>query len=494
MAPLPELVGEVDGLTRRRVGSAHLSAAETRTYTWQEVAKHNTLDSVWVSYKGKVYDVTGFVGSHPGGSEVLHLMAGRDVTHAFDAHHPFTFKPEKVIAKYYIGELATHEFPPYAPDSGMYREIRERVAAYFKERNIDSRDPWPGIWRSVGMMVTAVVVFTALHAPWGPQSMLLRAGLAVALGCLQALPLVHVMHDSSHMAFGHSERWWTVGRFFMDVYAGCNMTSWHNQHIVGHHVYTNVYGVDPDLPKAETGDVRRLVTRQRWAWVYRYQWLYLPVLYGFLGVMMRVQDFTETFGARVNGPQRVNPISAAAWAEMLLTKVVWASFRLYLPLAVWHTAYFWPLFCLTEYVTGLYLAFNFQVSHVSTECEFRGEDGQLLCEAPARAPLKPRGGRKAPSQNEWAVSQVRACVDFAHDSWFVTFQGGALNYQIVHHLLPGCSQYHYPAITPIVIDVCRDYGVEYKVLSGFWEAWCAHVRLLYVLGQRGEPAEFPGMG
>lgn len=33
---------------------------------------------------------------HPGGSEVVHLMAGRDATDAFASYHPFTDKPEKV--------------------------------------------------------------------------------------------------------------------------------------------------------------------------------------------------------------------------------------------------------------------------------------------------------------------------------------------------------------------------------------------------------------
>lgn len=33
---------------------------------------------------------------HPGGSEVVLLMAGRDATEAFKSYHPFTDKPRKV--------------------------------------------------------------------------------------------------------------------------------------------------------------------------------------------------------------------------------------------------------------------------------------------------------------------------------------------------------------------------------------------------------------
>lgn len=71
------------------------------------------------------------------------------------------------------------------------------------------------------------------------------------------------MHDSSHLAFGNSEVWWQVaGRLAMDFYAGANMTSWHNQHVIGHHIYTNVFMADPDLPNKAENDPRRLVDRQ----------------------------------------------------------------------------------------------------------------------------------------------------------------------------------------------------------------------------------------
>lgn len=56
------------------------------------------------------------------------------------------------------------------------------------------------------------------------------------------------------------------------------------QHVVGHHVYTNVFGADPDLPMHLEGDPRRLVDRQKNSSVYKYQHIYLPPLYGILGL------------------------------------------------------------------------------------------------------------------------------------------------------------------------------------------------------------------
>ncbi|KAG6216288.1 hypothetical protein E4U50_006144 [Claviceps purpurea] len=53
-----------------------------------EVAKHNTPESCWVILYGKVYDVTDFVDAHPGGSEVILRLAGRDATEEYDPVHP----------------------------------------------------------------------------------------------------------------------------------------------------------------------------------------------------------------------------------------------------------------------------------------------------------------------------------------------------------------------------------------------------------------------
>jgi len=118
------------------------------------------------------------------------------------------------------------------------------------------------------------------------------------------------MHDASHGSIGGRETWWKVlGRVSMELTAGANMMPWHHQHIIGHHVLTNVYGADPDLPdpNADAKDPRFLAKAQPWTWLYRYQHIYLPwALYGLLAINIRVQDFTHFIFKKTNGPVRVN--------------------------------------------------------------------------------------------------------------------------------------------------------------------------------------------
>ena len=47
-----------------------MSEAELREISREEVAAHNSAESLWMIMDDKVYDVTAFLAEHPGGEEV----------------------------------------------------------------------------------------------------------------------------------------------------------------------------------------------------------------------------------------------------------------------------------------------------------------------------------------------------------------------------------------------------------------------------------------
>ena len=55
------------------------SASPVASFTWEEVAKHNSAESAWIYCHDKVYDITKWMDGHPGGKEVLLMSAGRYV-------------------------------------------------------------------------------------------------------------------------------------------------------------------------------------------------------------------------------------------------------------------------------------------------------------------------------------------------------------------------------------------------------------------------------
>ncbi|CAM9622483.1 unnamed protein product [Heterosigma akashiwo] len=461
-----ELIGAIDA-------AQNISSSQVRRFSWQDVAKHNTEQDCWMIIEGKVYNITEWLERHPGGKQILLVSAGRDCTDGFISYHPFALtKARQALAKYEIGVLdGPSEFPRYKPDSGFYAKCCERVGEYFHENKLDPKARWAAVWRMALVFVAAMATYVAANVRLG-LPLWARVLAAAAFGVCQALPLLHIMHDSSHSAWGHTEGGWqAAGRFFMDFFSGANFTSWLYQHTIGHHIYTNVFEIDPDLPAAVEGDARRLVPKQAYSWVYRFQHLYLPPLYGILGIKFRLQDFTCTFYGQNNGAVRVNPIGFMGYAELWASKACYVAWRVALPLLVLRTPNFWLLWLVAELATGYWLAFNFQVSHVSTECAHYN------------------GGHTTVEQEEWALSQVKGSVDYSHGGKLMTFLCGALNYQVTHHLFPTVSQYHYPAIAPIIMQVCEEYKVRYPLLPDFRAAFGAHIRHLYEMGQRGEAAE-----
>jgi len=416
----------------------------------------------------KVYDITSWLDRHPGGKVVLLLVAGRDCTDLFDSYHPFTDKPREVLDKFYIGEVKTTEFPQYKPDTGFYKELRAKVGQYFVDNKLDSKGMVQGMWRLAFILTVAMISWYIAYSNAITTSMWIKVPMAIVFGAFQALPLLHTMHDCSHTAFGHKESGWSFfGRLTMDWFSGACLTSWHNQHIIGHHVYTNVVGADPDLPMVLEGDIRRVSRVQKWFSFYQFQHIYLFVLYGVLGLKFRIQDLTDTLWKQTSGPLRVN-LPAEEPRRQLLSKTFWALWRIVVPLYVFNISLgqYVALFFISEFTTGYYLAFNFQVSHVSPSVEF---------------PEIQTG-----FQDEWAVAQVKTTVDYAHDDPIATFLCGALNYQIVHHLFPCVSQYHYPAIAPIVQEVCKKYDVPFIHKPTFREAFQLHWKHLAELGASAE--------
>lgn len=103
MAPTPE------DLTNY---SSHVnsngSGIKVPMYTLTDVAEHNKPADAWIAYKGKVYDVSEFVDSHPGGREILEEHLGQDVTNVFEDPkiHEHSDAALTLLKDYLIGKLA----------------------------------------------------------------------------------------------------------------------------------------------------------------------------------------------------------------------------------------------------------------------------------------------------------------------------------------------------------------------------------------------------
>nr|AAY59538.1 nitrate reductase [Cylindrotheca fusiformis] len=76
-----------------------------KTFTMEEIRKHNTEEDCWIIVNNRVYDATEYLELHPGGTDSIVINAGEDATEDFVAIH--SMKATKMLEKYYIGDLDT---------------------------------------------------------------------------------------------------------------------------------------------------------------------------------------------------------------------------------------------------------------------------------------------------------------------------------------------------------------------------------------------------
>lgn len=111
--------------------------------------------------------------------------------------------------------------------------------------------------------------------------------------------------------------WSWLSHITMDLFAGASINSWMHQHVLSHHLYTNIHKADGDLPLKSTGDIRRIVPSQVWVFVYKFQWLYLPILYSLLSLKFRVQDVLDTLIRKTNGALNVGNVTTGKIIEQV---------------------------------------------------------------------------------------------------------------------------------------------------------------------------------
>lgn len=76
-------------------------------YTMAKVKENNSATSCWSVINGKVYDLTKWINSHPGGASAIKGLCGTDGTSSFTAQHRGQGSPASNLANYLLGPLAS---------------------------------------------------------------------------------------------------------------------------------------------------------------------------------------------------------------------------------------------------------------------------------------------------------------------------------------------------------------------------------------------------
>jgi len=92
------------------------AAAHAETvYTFAQVQSHGTAQDCWTIVNGGVYNLTGFIGRHEGGSKVIIGLCGIDGSAAYNGQHGGNQggenEPARALARYRIGVLDPASVP-----------------------------------------------------------------------------------------------------------------------------------------------------------------------------------------------------------------------------------------------------------------------------------------------------------------------------------------------------------------------------------------------
>jgi cytochrome b involved in lipid metabolism len=86
--------------------ASHATVAPAKKYTMSQVKAHSRASSCWSVVNGRVYNLTGWISRHPGGSSRILAMCGKDASAAFNAQHGRSSRAQSYLASYRIGRLA----------------------------------------------------------------------------------------------------------------------------------------------------------------------------------------------------------------------------------------------------------------------------------------------------------------------------------------------------------------------------------------------------
>lgn len=347
-------------------------------------------------------------------------------------------------------------------NNAFYQSLKDSVDQYFTQNKIKRTGDWRLFSKTIILVGTAVAVYCSL--------MLINMGaipaiiLSMLLGFLGASIGFAVMHDANHGSYSPNARL----NDFLGLTAnmlGASSYFWKQKHNIIHHTYTNVDGIDDDIAKSP---IIRQCESQKWVPAHKVQHLYLLPVYALSSIFwIFIMDFTKYFTRKIYTTEAWK-MSPKNHLIFWLTKVYYVTVYIIIPVAVWGWQGWLIGFFVMNAVMGLTLSLVFQLAHVVENTEFE----HIALDTTKHI------------ETAWAEHQVKTSSNFAMGnktiSWFV----GGLNYQIEHHLFPKVSHIHYPAISKIVEEKCKEYNLpynQYKTMSG---ALASHLRVMKQLGEK----------
>lgn len=353
-------------------------------------------------------------------------------------------------------------------DSEFTSTLRNRVANYFKQKNVTRFGNRTMVLKTIVMVSVYFIPFIFIVSG-SIQSMLLYLILWSLMGLGMAGIGLSIMHDANHGSYSKHQKFNKILGLLLNVIGG-NAVNWKIQHNNLHHKYTNITGVDEDISRV---GVLRFSPHEPLLKIHKFQYLYAWFLYALMTISwVTKKEFVQLIEYKKRDLTNSYGSFTSLFTKLFVWKLFYFAYILALPIifSAAPLAYVIVGFFIMHFISGFLLSVIFQTAHVVPENEF---------------PIPDENGS---IDSAWTVHQLRTTANFAHKSRFFSWAIGGLNYQIEHHLFPSICHVHYRNISEIVKATAHEYGFPYKTEKTFLHAILSHAKLLKVLGTKKIPA------
>ena len=343
----------------------------------------------------------------------------------------------------------------------FYQALKADVDTYFKEKGIEKTGNWKLYHKAAILIPTAILTYLFLLTQ--QYSTLAGISLSLLLGLALSGIGFNIMHDACHGSY--SSKKWVNELLGLTLNAlGGNAFIWKQKHNVIHHTYTNVDGIDDDIAKSP---VIRQCHTQVWKPAHRIQHIYLWLVYALSSFLWVFVIDMVKYGQKKIYTTQMNDMDAKEHLIFWLSKLLYIIFYIAIPVHFVGWAAWGVGFLFMHMAMGLSLSVVFQLAHVveETEFEFSGADDKLI-------------------ENEWAIHQIKTTANFAQNNPIVSWFVGGLNFQVEHHLFARISHVHYPEISKIVQQKCKEFNIQYHTMPTMIAAIGSHYRFMKMLGKK----------
>ncbi len=344
----------------------------------------------------------------------------------------------------------------------FFKELRKRTNAYFTEQQAKQTGNFKLYSKAIILLISFIATYTHLVFFTSDYAVISIAE-CIVLGLLTSAIGFNIMHDGAHGSFSEQKFMNTLAGLSLN-FLGANVHFWKTKHNIIHHSYTNIEGVDDDI---NTKPILRLCETQKRYKIHRFQHIYFLAAYSlFYLFWVFFADYKKYFTQKIGDmpmPTMKFNNHLSFWAFKIIHVILFIVTPIYI---VGFTPWIVGFLSYTLF-TGILISIVFQLAHTGEDTHF---------------PVVNNVNGKV--ENEWALHQLRTTANFATKSKIVSWFTGGLNFQIEHHLFPKISHVHYPEISKIVKQLCKEYNINYIEYPNVWKAVASHVAHLRRMGQK----------